>query len=206
MGKASSRAAQREQKLEALLDHASELLVEGGFEHLTMPRLAARAGVAVGGLYRYFEGKQALYIALQVRALEHLHAYLTARVHDDPVEHVRAYVLGMADYLADHPVRFNLLDVAISDPTIRLPDDQAEVTIVAVRPLFEELDARLARCTAAGRLTDGNVRDRTLALWGTVFGTLHSRKFARFDLGGAHSRALLELAVTALLRGWERPG
>ena len=50
------KAAQRQ----ALLEAAEALVREQGFVGLTIQALATRAGVAVGTVYRYFDGKQEL--------------------------------------------------------------------------------------------------------------------------------------------------
>ncbi|MGJ3256379.1 MAG: TetR/AcrR family transcriptional regulator [Alcanivorax sp.] len=50
------KAAQRDH----LLRSAEQLVREGGFANLTMQTLAAKAGVGVGTLYRYFDNKAVL--------------------------------------------------------------------------------------------------------------------------------------------------
>jgi AcrR family transcriptional regulator len=50
----SIRDAQVEQTRALLLDSARNLLVEGGLEALTLPKLAQAAGVSVPTVYRYF--------------------------------------------------------------------------------------------------------------------------------------------------------
>ncbi|MCA9555215.1 MAG: helix-turn-helix transcriptional regulator, partial [Myxococcales bacterium] len=59
-------AARREARRQAIVDEALALVTEGGFEALTLQRLAGRLGYAVGALYRYFPSKEALLAALQV--------------------------------------------------------------------------------------------------------------------------------------------
>ena len=53
-----------------LLMDAEALVREGGFEALTMQALADRSGVAVGTLYRYFNGKDDLACAVFCRATQ----------------------------------------------------------------------------------------------------------------------------------------
>jgi AcrR family transcriptional regulator len=54
------KAAQRER----LLETAETLVREGGFAAMTMQAVAARAGVGVGTLYRYFDNKATLAAAV----------------------------------------------------------------------------------------------------------------------------------------------
>src|SRR5258708_8914904 len=46
-----------------IIDAAMELAAEGGYEAVQMREVAARAGVALGTLYRYFPSKEQLLVA-----------------------------------------------------------------------------------------------------------------------------------------------
>lgn len=50
--------------VDALLEAATQVLVEHGYEKTTTARVAERAGVSVGSLYQYFPNKEALVAAL----------------------------------------------------------------------------------------------------------------------------------------------
>ncbi|MCQ6551746.1 TetR/AcrR family transcriptional regulator [Streptomyces sp. C10-9-1] len=50
-----------------ILDATAALLLADGYEALTISRVAARAGVAKGTVYLYFDSKQALLAALQAQ-------------------------------------------------------------------------------------------------------------------------------------------
>jgi AcrR family transcriptional regulator len=47
-----------------ILDGAHQVMLTGGYRGTTMPAIAAEAGVSVGLLYRYFESKEELYLAM----------------------------------------------------------------------------------------------------------------------------------------------
>jgi AcrR family transcriptional regulator len=49
---------------ERILDGAHRAMLTGGYRGTTMPEIAAEAGVSVGLLYRYFESKEELYLAM----------------------------------------------------------------------------------------------------------------------------------------------
>lgn len=57
-----------DKKLEAIAEATFALVEETGLSGLTMPAIAARAGVATGTLYVYFKSKDELLIALYERA------------------------------------------------------------------------------------------------------------------------------------------
>jgi AcrR family transcriptional regulator len=56
---------------EAILDAASELLVEVGVERISTNLIAERAGVTVPALYRYFPNKYSVLNALGARLMDH---------------------------------------------------------------------------------------------------------------------------------------
>jgi AcrR family transcriptional regulator len=53
-----------ERTLAAILDVASSLFAEVGFEATTMTAIAARSGTSIGGLYHYFPDKTSIVLAL----------------------------------------------------------------------------------------------------------------------------------------------
>jgi AcrR family transcriptional regulator len=197
------RQARREAKTAALLEHAAALVVEGGMDALTMPRLASRAGVAVGGLYRYFDGKDALIAALQLQAIGRLASFLDTRSVRDGSEGVVDLVLGVAAFQRAHPTPFLLLDLAVSDPRQLLDDAHAAEVSLAVQPILQRVEAHLAAAVDAGELAPGDARQRTRILWGTTFGLLHLRKQDARQTDATHTHdVLLTEALATLLRGW----
>lgn len=60
--------------LEKLLAAGIALLAEKGYEGLSIADLSARASVSVGSIYQRFDGKEALFAALQERILESIDA------------------------------------------------------------------------------------------------------------------------------------
>jgi AcrR family transcriptional regulator len=60
--------------LERLLAAGVALLRERGYEGLSIAEVSARSGVSVGSIYQRFDGKEALFAALQERILEAIDA------------------------------------------------------------------------------------------------------------------------------------
>ncbi|MCL2422886.1 MAG: TetR/AcrR family transcriptional regulator [Micrococcales bacterium] len=84
----------REQVRRRLFKSLSELIMEQGFDAVTLSQVAARAGVGRTALYNHFEDKEALLVGLIMyetaawkRALE---AALVGI--DDPIEQLRTYI------------------------------------------------------------------------------------------------------------------
>ncbi len=71
---ATARSRAKETRRRALLDAASRLFAERGFNGVTIEELGAAAGVSGPAVYKHFGGKQAILAALLVEASEGLHS------------------------------------------------------------------------------------------------------------------------------------
>src|SRR5690242_19919228 len=54
---------------QALLDAATELFAQHGYDAVSTPEIAERAGVAVGTFYRYFDDKREVYLEIMRRTI-----------------------------------------------------------------------------------------------------------------------------------------
>lgn len=68
--KSTSRSRRAEKTRQRLLDATEEVLREGGLSAATVPAIAARAGMAVGNVYKRFADKDALLQAVFLRVEE----------------------------------------------------------------------------------------------------------------------------------------
>lgn len=197
------RAQRRAEKTLLLLQTAMEMVVEGGLDGLTMPRLARRAGVAVGGIYRYFTGKEELIAGLQLHALHQLDGWLVDQGSQEGTEGVVQLVLSVADFCDANPTSYLLLELGVSDPRRVLDDEQASVVRKAVEPVLARVADLLDAAAHEGVLLPGDSIQRTHALWGLIVGALHGRKQDdRMRNPAWRTRPVLECGVRAMVRGW----
>lgn len=149
------RERKRIAKKATMLETAMSIIVEGGMEALTIARLAERLDAAVGALYRYFPGKQALIVALQHQCLEEYNEILRGHLamaqtylDEKPEGEVSAasgFLLKLItlsySYILDateSPTRHRLMDMMISTPDPVLDDDEArEVGMTLMKILFQ---------------------------------------------------------------------
>jgi AcrR family transcriptional regulator len=95
----ASQRARRERILEA----ATELAADGGWDAVQMREVAERAEVALGTLYRYFPSKVHLLVAALGRTFQSLHESTRAgATTGTPQERVYRVVAAMTRYLARH--------------------------------------------------------------------------------------------------------
>jgi AcrR family transcriptional regulator len=90
--------ARSRERLRRVLDAADEVLAAEGAQAFTTTRVAARAGVPIGSVYRFFPDKQAIVEALAVRYwsdFEDLVAGAAEADEADPIEDPVAAVLDV---------------------------------------------------------------------------------------------------------------
>jgi AcrR family transcriptional regulator len=180
-----------------------QMIVDSGFDGLTMPGLAERADVAVGGLYRYFASKQDLLAALQVHSITQLGEWIDEHRSAAGLDGLRETAQAVHSFGREHSTSFALLELAVSDPRRILDDEQAMRVQEAILPILLGVAQRFHEAEEAGQVSAGHAMRRTMALWGVVFGCLHFRKRdGRISDTELHSGRVLDEAVEALLRGW----
>ncbi|MGJ6124353.1 TetR/AcrR family transcriptional regulator [Mycolicibacterium sp. Y3] len=89
-----------------LLDAAADLFLHHPYDSVTVGMVATEAGISGPGLYRHFQNKQALLIAVVEEGLQELHQFARATVDSEPDP--RAALTAMIDFhvrsvIADPP-------------------------------------------------------------------------------------------------------
>jgi TetR/AcrR family transcriptional regulator of autoinduction and epiphytic fitness len=78
---------------EAIVQTASRLLAEKGFESMTVDEVAAAVGIAKASLYKHFPSKEDLAAAAMVRIMQRTLDFLASvPAHDKPADKLRAVV------------------------------------------------------------------------------------------------------------------
>jgi AcrR family transcriptional regulator len=215
------RAERRETRREEVLVAAMRLVSDEGLEALTIQRIAGAIGASVGGLYRYYDGKDALLVALQQRAI--------AQVADDqqadverargafkqsrlPPEKGMAGVLQLAAGLVAatvvmrnayrRPEEHRLLDAFLSSHQPVLTEESARLSDETLKPLVETVARELEGAAASGTLERGDAVQRTYVLWAALHGLDHFRKRDRILPPSLRVDALVPATLRAIVRGW----
>ncbi len=211
---AARRELRRADRRDAMLDAAMTIVLDGGLDGLTIAKLAAAMGMAVGAMYRYFPSKSSLIFALQDREALALGAHLKAAGDAavalgpklPPGETALVRVFGIArHYLrhaASHPRRHHLVDATLSAPKQLLDEDDGKQGAGVMDTVLEQVSVPLATAAHYGAIRDGDALARTYILWAAVHGFDHVRKRDRTQPRHLRAPALIELAMVDLLRGW----
>ena len=151
----------------AMLEAAGELLVERGYDGLTLAEVGKRVGFTTTNVYRYFDNKNDLiYAAIEdsfVAFGERLEA--AKQSAENPFE--RIFVLGRAyvQFAYDHPVSYHLMFV---DKTDYLFGEREVPGVDKLGYLFEAVGEAMH----AGTIRQGNVETTAHVLWGQLHGIL----------------------------------
>jgi AcrR family transcriptional regulator len=91
-----------DQRLNRILEVATELIAQAGYEKASMRAVARAAGVSLAGLYHYFDNKEKMLFLIQFRTFGSLVNTLRERLHgiSDPVEQVRVMIRTHVDHFA----------------------------------------------------------------------------------------------------------
>ena len=208
------RDERRERRRALLLDTAMEILGEGGLDALTIPRLAERMGASVGGLYRYFPSKEAIFVALQERAID---AY--SKAQGDAAEVAETWSSGLSvggralarvvgafhaflRQAEQAPAQHALVDAFLSAPSPTLSEAQARAIDAYLTPLLEACAEHLEGATAAGALAPGDALVRTHVLWAALHGLDHFRKRDRIQPPALRVEQLERTLFRTTFIGW----
>lgn len=190
-----------------IVDAATQLVVDGGFDALSIHAVAAATDFTPGALYRYFRGKDAIVAAITEQVIHDVGAWLDAAVTPVPASESlrRAVVLARAyRAFAEHaPHRFGLVSMLLAEPRVLVPDaDDAAAPLAAMQGALGPLVDALADAAARGRLDPGDALDRALGVFGLTHGLLQLRKQVGRAPGVVDLDRALAGALRALLIGW----
>ncbi|MFK7999530.1 MAG: TetR/AcrR family transcriptional regulator [Polyangiales bacterium] len=202
------RAARRLNTRRRILDTAMDILVREGHEGFTIVRLASELDYAVGALYRYFKGKDAIIAALQYRIVTSIEADVMAtfralpeRTRQHALARVFAAGLVYESLTRRRPMEHHVLSLSLGDPRPQLEQAEAESVLPALGSLLGHLGEVIADATEMGALGAGDASQRALVIWGSTYGMMALRKLERVRADIVDSRHTEELHM-ALIVGW----
>lgn len=100
-----------ERRLEKILEHATEVFCERGYEGASMRDLSRAARMSLAGLYYYFESKEKLLYLIQKHTFSRIVEQLRSRLagEADPEQRVRLFILNHLEYFLAHQKAMKVL-------------------------------------------------------------------------------------------------
>lgn len=186
----------------AILGATADLLTEEGSSHVSIARIAKRAGISVGSVYLHFEHKDELITQLiAVAWSRHADRFAAVRTAGRPVERIAAFGEAFLAFARDEPVAFR--ELALRE--IEAPSLQRVPRPSGLQEHQALLRGDVAEAIEQGDLTSGSVD----ALHGYLIGAWRglAAELVRSGTAGAmEPDDLEELARTALLGGLRGAG
>lgn len=195
MGTRERRAREFRRREQALLDLATDLLLERGQDGVTMERLAERSEYAKGTLYKHFSCREDLLCALTTRRMGRISELLReARQYPGNTRaRLIASLVAYELYARYRPEEFRLLIALVSGPlSHRASPKHREKLEQAQEGLFRVLRGLFAEARECGDLPALPMKQApfSFGLWSLVFGS--------YVLGNADPRLCARLQVPSL--------
>jgi AcrR family transcriptional regulator len=201
------RGARRAQQRQNILDAARGVFFRDGFMDANLDEVAQRAGVAKGTLYRYFENKAELYVAVLSANGDAFERKMrdTLEPRLAPAEQVRRMSRFYIQHWTAHREYFQIFWALENEPVIgELP----EAVVAQVTSLWEQclrlLAGELERGVREGAFAAHDAWAVANILWTLANGLIQSDGArAAKRLRGRELERVFEDAVELVLRGLE---
>lgn len=153
-----------------ILEVATKVFAEQGFDNAETQQIADLANVGKGTVYRYYRSKEELFLAVADAGMQKLEEHIFATIEgvDDAVEVIRRAGLAYAEFFQRQP---ELVEILIQERAAfrgTIPDTHL-VYRQKNRGVFEDVIRQAIR---DGVVRDVNVREATNALANVLYGTV----------------------------------
>jgi AcrR family transcriptional regulator len=188
---------------EAILEAASRLFAELGFEGLDTQHLADDLGVGKGTLYRHFKSKQALFLATADRAMTRLREQVDAAVEgvNDPFDRIARAIQAYLLYFESNPGSVELLiqeRAHFKDRPSPTYFEHRRKSVERWRDLYRSLQKE-------GRIRDMPVERITDVLSAAMYGSMFLQSFGgRSESLSASALDILDVLLFGILSDSER--
>jgi len=163
-----------------ILEMALKLLIEDGFMHFSMRRLAARLRITAASIYNYFTNKDELYLLIQTRGFEMLYdaIYEASKKPASSEKKLENIIRAYLKFGMDNPEYYEIM---FSRNTPKYIDYQG--TAIEPTAFYEKQTALMSADIAIGVISDlfknkktisgRMLRLRMLQIWCTLNGTIN---------------------------------
>ncbi|MBC2667736.1 TetR/AcrR family transcriptional regulator [Novosphingobium piscinae] len=203
MADTAAAAEGHDDRGDAIVETAEQLLEEVGLEGLTIRAVLARTGLARRAFYDRFHGKDDLVLAVFERTLREAAAQFKAQGAGlaSPLARLRLIVCGIVigDAVRDRPqvgeagqTGTGRRAAALSREHLRLAETRPQELQRAIEPLVRLIECELASGMAAGEVRAGDARQLAVLVYNLVSTTVHAELLGRGDApaSGAHRERL----------------
>jgi AcrR family transcriptional regulator len=191
---------------EKILDEALQLIIDEGFDKLSMRKIASRLGITAANIYNYYSGKDEINLMIRVRGFEILHSMLLKEfrkkipINDRIRDLVWAYVNFGITYPGYYDLMFNLHTPKYIDYVGTELEPVAAFEKATAMKNFNLIAGMIKELVGAGDNHEAVIRDINIQLWSDLHGIIslfNSRVLAEVD---ENSRDALRKRVDNLIK------
>ena len=190
-----------ERTRDEILAAATEVILESGPTEFSLREVARRSNLAPSALYNHFANRDALIVAVAMRALDGLRVYLGAAPDDgDPTDRLRALSQAYFAFARERQQEYRLVFECLENPPTTW-----EAYLGVAEPFMYIVDA-CSRGLESGQFVDragAGAGGMAYALWALCHGhaslTAHNLNHIEGDLD-----ALATAGIEALLAGYRK--
>lgn len=174
MGKNGEQSLQQQ-----ILLTCREMLVEEGYKHLSMRKIARNVGVSATSIYLHFESKDHLMHTLMDQAINDLNTHLEQAIRDvtDPLTKLRRLADAYINYAIDNPQKYQIIFFVRSDKMSRYPKEKFR----RARKGYEMVEQAIRESIDAGKLSDNQPRMASYVFWAQLHGVTSAVLSGRLD-------------------------
>jgi AcrR family transcriptional regulator len=162
---ASRPESRFDRRLAKILEHATAIFSEKGYEGASMRDLSRASGMSLAGLYYYFESKEKLLYLIQKDLFATVMELLRERLKDvtDPEARVRAFIFNHVEFFLAKPKAMKVLS---HEDDVLTKDLGAE--IAALKRQYYHSCADLVEALKLDKKLDFNSRSAVMSLFGMI--------------------------------------
>lgn len=154
-----------DRQLGKILDHATEVFCEKGYEGASMRDLSRATGMSLAGLYYYFESKERLLFLIQKHTFTTILERLKSRLEgiSDPEARVRIFILNHLEYFVSNQQGLKVL--SHEDESLQ---NGLGSEIAGVKREYYRICLELMEDLRRRRGLDFNTRTAVMSLFGMI--------------------------------------
>lgn len=182
-----------------------QMIVEGGLDLFSLNQLAERLELTPGALYRYFDSRDEILVAVELRIVDDLDRFLREvdrNAADTALDRVVRLIFGYASLAKICPQKFELLGHFVSGPNQVVGDQAAQAVVGPTLGLLGYFSRAMAQVLGAQADTEDKSLRRGALLWSSVQAVFDRQMLGRFSADLFAPEALILDIVRALLVGW----
>jgi AcrR family transcriptional regulator len=154
-----------DRRLGQILDHATEVFCEKGFEGASMRDLSRVTGMSLAGLYHYCESKERLLFLIQKHTFTTILEKIKARLDNvtEPEQRIRIFILNHLEYFVSN--RHGLKVLSHEDESLK---SGMSSEIAGVKREYYRICLGLMEDLRRTRGLDFNTRTAVMSLFGMI--------------------------------------